>query len=444
MIDPQTLSDNDAEQSVIGAALLDLPAADECLTVLRANMFHREAHRRIWTAVGALRGKNAGCDLLTVCDELQRTGDLQAVGGPGYVADLQSAVPSTTNARHYAEIVRDAFVRREIVRAAQEAIAAARDVQQSLADVSATVDAGLRAAADAAVASDQPEELADLVMPAHEYIEAVYERRLEPGIPTGIGILDANIGGGLHRGELAIVGAPPSEGKSAIAQGIAMHMAAHGRRVLYATPEMTKLNVALRALAFRGEIDLRRLTGTPAMNADDWPRLEKALGALAKEGRGLWVEDKATTFEAIAAHARRLQARKPLDLVVIDHLHELEWPKGSDTENRAITEIVRGCKALAKRMDLAVLLLSQLNRAARSEKREPEMHDFRGSGAIEQHADLALLLQRKDDGEFPPRVVPVLVKIAKQRNGATGKLTLLHDRATGHFRDPKAHREGVA
>lgn len=443
MIDRESLSDREAEQSVLGAALLDLAAADECLTILRPEMFYREAHRRIWQAIGRLRAKSAGCDVLAVSDELQRTGNLEAAGGLSYVSDLEGAVPATSNAGYYAGIVRDLFVRREIIRAAAEASEAARDIEQGIAEVSAAVDSGLRAAADAAVTQEGPVALSELVSPAFARIEAIYERTMEPGIATGIDLLDALIGGGLHRGELAVVGAPPSEGKSALAESIAIAMAAHGRRVLYATPEMTKLQVALRALAYRGGIDLRKFSGRPMMEAEDWPKLSLALARLGEEGRELYVEDQSMTIEAIAAHARRMRSRGPLDLLVVDHLHELEWPKGADTENRAIGEIVRTCKALAKRLDMPVMLLSQLNRAARNEKREPEMHDLRGSGAIEQHANLVLLLQRKHDGGTPPREVTVLVKIAKNRDGITGPLYLLHDRATGRFRDPKA-KEGAA
>lgn len=444
MIDRDRLCDTEAEQAVLGAAMLDLTAADDCLAVLRPDMFASDRHRRAWVGVAALRARSSGVDPLSLGDELQRSGDLDAAGGPTYLADLQASLPATANATHYAGIVRDLYVRRQIVAAARKAQAAACDVESAIGEVAAAVDSGLRAAADAAAAPDGPVPLSELVVPAYQRIEAIHDRSLEPGIPTGIDLLDALIGGGLHRGELAIVGAPPSEGKSALAEAVAIHMAMHGRRVLYETPEMTRMQVALRALAYVGGIDLRRFSGRPGMEACDWPALSRAVGDLSERGRELHIEDRANTIEAISANARRMNSRGRLDLIVVDHLHELEWPKGAGNENNAIGEIVRQCKALAKALDCPVMLLSQLNRNARSEKREPELHDLRGSGAIEQHANLALLLQRKDEGESPPRKVTVLVKIAKNRDGVTGRIYLEHDRATGRFSDPKAPRKDGA
>ena len=444
MIDPATLSDADAEQAVLGSAMLDPAAADECLALLRPEAFWREGHRRIWAAIGALRARMGPIDALLVAEELQRSGGLDAAGGPTYLADLVSSIPAVASAAAHAETVRGLHVRRQVVAAARAAMAAATDLQRTAEEVAAAVDDGLRAAADAAVSPEGPVPLADLVGTAYRHIEAIYDRSEEPGIATGVDLLDAVIGGGLHRGELAVVGAPPSEGKSALAESIAIHMALHGRRVLYATPEMTCLQVALRALAHIGGIDLRRFSGHPGMQTDDWPALSRAVALLSERGHDLHIDDRAQTIEAIAANARRLHSRGRLDLLVIDHLHELEWPKGQANENSAIGEIVRSCKSLAKRLDVPVLLLSQLNRNARSEKREPELHDLRGSGSIEQHANLVLLLQRKDEGDIPPRVVTVLVKISKNRDGVTGRLHLEHDRATGRFRDPKAQRANGA
>ena len=445
-MDATTLCDLDAEQAVLGAALLDPSAADQCATLLRPEDFWRELHRLIWSAVTALRSRSVPCDLLAVAQEMQHGGAgtaaaLDEAGGVGYLADLSASVPATANAAHYAEAVRAGAMRRAVVRAATLAVYAARDLQRDPAEVAAAVDAALREVADAAAAPTGPVALPDLLQPAWEFVEGIHEGTREPGISTGIPLLDRHINGGLHPGELAVLGAAPSQGKSALAQALSLHIAARSRTVLYATPEMTGLTLALRALAYRSGVDLRRLWGSPRMAADDWPLLSRAVGALSEECRTLWVEDRATTWDAIAAHARRLHARQPLTLLVVDHLHELEWPAGADSEVRALGEIVAGCKRLAKAMGIAVLLLSQLNRTARAEKRAPALHDLRGSGAIEQHADLVLLLHpRVEEGETPPREVSVDVLIGKQRNGPVGALRLLHDRTTGRFRD---QREGT-
>ncbi len=427
------------EQAVIGAALLEVSAADECLPLLRPEAFSRLPHERIWGAIGRLRAEGKGCDVLSVATALE--GQAESVGGIAYLSDLTAAVPAIASARAYAGRVHEAHVRRQIVRAAREAIAAAEDPSQDAQALVGSVDRQMRSVTEAATWGDEPRPLPDLLAEAFSYVEALYEGTRQPGIGTGIPLLDRHLGGGLHPGELCILGAQPSAGKSALAESMALHIASRSRSVLYATPEMTELMVALRALAYAAGVDLRKLQGSPRMDGDDWTALSRALGTLAERTGRLWVDGHVTTWDGIAAKARRLHSVHGLDLLVVDHLHELEWPTGADSENRAISEIGGGVKRRATAVGGAAPLRSMLTRAARSYMGAPRAHDLRGSGSIEQHADTILLLYPKDDSEGSPREITVDVIVEKQRNGATGIVGLSHDRATGRFRDPREGRD---
>lgn len=436
MIDPQSLCDVEAERAVLGAALVDSSAADVCLPLLPTQAMGREAHRRAWSAIRRLRGRGSPCDTLTVADELQVAGDLDLVGGTTFLADLVAEVATTVNAADYAALVRDAWARREAQRCARYAMAMAADVTAPLADVRAALASAVRAMAEAEAAGRAGQTLDALALEAWAWVESLYDNRDQPGLSTGIPSVDAWLGGGLHRGELTILGGRPSAGKSALAQQVAQHVASAGGRVLFASAEMDGRTVGLRSLSLVSGVDGRRLRGAPPLEERDWPLLGDAIGQLGRWGQNIAVTHP-QTIDAVSAECRRLNAQSPLTLVVVDHLQHLRSPRGTENRNQAIGQMAAECKALAVTLGIAVLALSQLNRSAADQDRRPRMHDLRESGELEQLADTVLLLHRKAD-EKPPPVCDVELIVAKQRNGEVGALRLVHHRPSGRFRAASA------
>jgi len=438
VIDRETLCDLEAEQALCGIALTDNAAADEALAVLRPEAFYRDAHRRIWQAVATLRGRRSGCDVLTVADALQAAGAEQAVPAT-YLPALAQSAPSPAMVLQYAEMVREANARREVVRAAKAAIAIAQDPKRDVRDVLAAASEGLRGVAEAAAAGDGPERLSDLLAGALQDIEAVYDGRVEPGLATGIPMLDRVTAGGLRRGEMFVLGGRPSVGKSSLAQDIATFVAARYGGVFFASAEMPRRTVALRGLSAESGIDGRRFSGRkggldPYLSDRDWPVLSDALGRLSEKGRGLWVDDQSRTMDAIAAQTRRLHAREPLCLLVVDHLQHLRAPDHAENRTQAVGRMAAECKDLAVGLGIAVLALSQLRRMAPGEERKPRLSDLRESGDIEQIADAVLLLHRPG-GEVPPPLCEVECALLKQRNGEVAGFGLWHERATGRWYD---------
>ena len=439
MIDPKSLCDLEAERAVIGAAMIEPSAADECLALLRAESFYRESHRRIWASVGRLRGKGLGCETLTLADDLQAAGNLDAAGGLSYLSDLEAGSATTANASHYARLVLEAHARREARRGADLVRDRAQDPTADLAAVREAAEEMRRAVADCAPTG--PAQLSTMVQPAYLSVERIYDGAEEPGIPTGLPMMDRWLGG-LHRGELTLLGGRPSVGKSSLAQEIATRVAADGGCVLFASAEMDGRTVALRALSARARVDGRKFRGEPRMEKDDWTRVSKALASLTEIGKRLWVDDRSRTMADIAAQARRLHAREPLTLLVVDHLQHLRSPKDADNRTQAIGRMAQECKDLATGLGIAVLALSQLNRQAPGGERKPRLHDLRESGELEQIADVVLLLHRPGD-EAPPPLCEVECAVAKHRNGEVGAFSLWHERATGCWYDASQRPRAV-
>lgn len=433
MLDPATLADDAAEQALLGCALLDAAVADEQLGDVPDQSFGREAHRRVWAAVRILRATGGGTDVLTVAEALQRAGDwdpVEAQGGSSYLADLIAAVPAPALAPQYAASVVEGHVRRTARTELLRAVSVCADPGKSIQDLHEAVAAASRRLAEAAAGRRRTETLSTLAVRAYQQAEALYRGEARAGIATGLPALDAWTGGGLHRGELWILGGRPSVGKSSLAQQIAAAVAAGGGRVLVASAEMSGETVGLRALAAESGVDGRRLRGSPRPTAADWAALSQAVARIERYGPSIEVDTASRTMSAIVAQARRLHAQEPLALVVVDHLQQLRSEGREDNRAQAVGRMASDAKALAVALDCCVLVLSQLNRAAPAEKRRPRPSDLRDSGEIEQQADLVALLHRPDDA---PPSSPVELIIAKHRNGELGTLRLGHDRPTGRW-----------
>ncbi|HVJ74328.1 MAG TPA: replicative DNA helicase [Casimicrobiaceae bacterium] len=420
----------EAEQSVLGALLLDNDAADKIGDVVAATDFYSEAHRLIFEHVVRLISAAQPADAVTLAESLSSAGRLEQIGGLAYLGALVSGVPTAANIRHYAQIVRDRSVLRQLASTAAEIAESAyqpmgRNASQLLDEAETKV---MHIAEAGARGRKQYAKVGDLLVGVVERIEELYSREHPTdvtGLATGFTDLD-KMTAGLQAGDLVIVAGRPSMGKTALAINIGEHVAlADKRPVAIFSMEMGANQLALRLIASVGRLDSTNLR-TGKLQADDWTRLSNALGRL-NDAPILIDETPALTVMELRSRARRIaRAHAPLGLVVVDYLQLMQ--ASSQGENRAteISEISRSLKALAKELAVPVIALSQLNRSLEQRpNKRPVMSDLRESGAIEQDADVILFIYRDEvyNEDTPDKGVAEII-VAKQRNGPIGTVRL--------------------
>jgi replicative DNA helicase len=423
----------EAEQSVLGGLLLDNGAWDRAGDLLTDGDFYRFEHRTIFAAIGTLISATKPADVITVFEQLQSVGKAEECGGLAYLNALAQSVPSAANLRRYAEIVRERAILRKLVAASDEIATNAfnpqgRSVSQILDEAEGKI---FKIGEEGSRTKQGFQPIDQLVVQLIDRVNELAENGAEDvtGVRTGFYDLD-RMTAGLQPGDLLILAARPSMGKTAFALNIAEHVSvAEGLPVVVFSMEMGASQLALRMVGSLGRIDQSGLR-TGRLRDDEWGRLTEAVDKLGKAS--LFIDETpALTPAELRARSRR-QARQcgKLGLIVVDYL-QLMSGSGSGDENRAteIGEISRGLKALAKELQCPVIALSQLNRSVetRTDKR-PMMSDLRESGAIEQDADVIMFIYRdeyynKDSKE--PGIAEII--IGKQRNGPVGtvKLTFL-------------------
>jgi replicative DNA helicase len=417
----------EAEQSVLGGLLLDNGAWDRIGDLLVEDDFYRFEHRLIYGVVASLVNAAKPADVITVFEQLQRLGKADDCGGLVYLNALAQSVPSAANIRRYAEIVRERAVLRKLVQASDEIATSAfnpqgRPVAQILDDAESRI---FRIGEEGSRSGQNFQSMDQLVVELIDRVNELHENGAEEvtGVRTGFYKLDT-MTAGLQAGDLIVLAARPSMGKTALALNIAEHVAVHETLpVVIFSMEMGASQLALRMVGSLGRIDQQRLR-TGALRDDEWGRLSEAVEKLGKVS--IFIDESGALSPAeLRARARR-QARQygQLGLIVVDYLQLMSGSEQSSDENRAtvLGEISRALKSLAKELKCPVLALSQLNRSveSRTDKR-PMMSDLRESGAIEQDADVIMFIYRdeyynKDSKE--PGVAEII--IAKQRNGPTG------------------------
>src|SRR3954469_10911251 len=424
----------EAEQSVLGGLLLDNSAWDKAGDLLVASDFYRFEHRTIYAAIGALVNASKPADVITVFEQLQSLGKADDCGGLVYLNALAQSVPSAANIRRYAEIVRERAVLRKLVAASDQIATAAfnpqgRAVSEILDDAEGRI---FRIGEEGSRSRQGFMSMDQLVVQLIDRVNELHENGAEEvtGVRTGFFDMD-RLTAGLQAGDLIVLAARPSMGKTALALNIGEHVAVkEGLPVVVFSMEMGASQLALRMVGSLGRIDQSHLR-TGALRDDEWGRLSEAVEKLGKVS--LYIDESpALTPSEVRARARR-QARQcgQLGLIVVDYLQLMSGSVGTTDENRAtvIGEISRGLKSLAKELKCPVIALSQLNRSVetRTDKR-PMMSDLRESGAIEQDADVIMFIYRDDyynKDSKEPGVAEII--IAKQRNGPTDtfKLTFL-------------------
>lgn len=412
------LADNDAERYVLGCWLSSTKALDDPDAHLEPSDFHAPRHEVIAATIQTMHGRGLGVDPVTVAAELLRTGAMAQAGGAPYLHELY-AVPSTTsNAAHYARIVRGLAVRREGVAACTRGIQMFRSGEGDPADVHEAV----RAEIDAIGTSRTTTAVRLVGEEIDAYIDAL-EADEEPGIPTPWADLNERIGG-WKPGRLYVIGARPSVGKSVMGEQAALGMARHGHTGFYSL-EMSRDEVITRAVAQIGTVPLDRLEKPKTLTDDDWARISRARAIL--DALPLAIEDRATVRPVdIRAHARTLSRRGPLAGLVVDYLQLMAAPRGDKrSRQELVAEWSRQFKLLAKELAVPVIVISQLNREIehRADPR-PVLADLRESGAIEQDADVVILLHPIDPDGDGPDAGDLLVGVPKNRQGKPGALRL--------------------
>jgi len=420
----------EAESSVLGALLLDNNSWDRVGDLLTDSDFYRREHRLIFAAIGALINATKEADVITVYQQLQGTKNGDEAGGLAYLNALAQYVPSASNIRRYAEIVREKSILRQLVSVGDEIATAgfnpqSRQISQVLDDCEqkllAVGEAGSRMRRGFRAMDGLMVELLDRVQEMADTDDI-------PGVETGFHDLD-KMTAGLQDGDLIILAARPSMGKTALAINIAEHVALEKRLpVAVFSMEMGADQLALRIAGSIGRIDQTRLRSGKLTN-EEWPRLTRAVEKL--RNIDMHIDDAGgLTISEVRSNARRLarQCGGKLGLVVVDYIQLMSVSSGMSDENRAtaVGEISRGLKMLAKELQCPVIALSQLNRGveARVNKR-PMMSDLRESGAIEQDADVIMFIYR-DDYYNPDSREPGVAEIiiSKQRSGPTGTVRL--------------------
>jgi replicative DNA helicase len=432
----RTLPHNlDAERSVLGAILVHNDAFNMAAQVIDSGDFYRDAHRRVFDRMVALNERGQAIDFVTLKEELSRAGELDEVGGPAYVASLADGVPRATNVEYYARIVKEKSTLRQLIYAANRIVTNAYEAEQEADLILDEAESAIFAVADSRLkAGFVP--MSDLVRDSYPQIEQLFEqKRLITGVPSGFVDLD-EMTRGFQRGDLVIVAARPSMGKTSLVLNIAQHVATQpDLAVGFFSLEMSRESLFIRLLTSEAQIDSHRLM-SGAIGQKDYGRISHALELLS--GMRLFIDDTANVgVLEMRAKSRRLQSEHGLNLLVVDYIQLMSGRGRFENRTLELASISRSLKGLAKELNIPIVVLSQLSRApeSRSDHR-PQLSDLRESGALEQDADVVILIYRDDvynrDPNNPDAGTAELI-LAKQRNGPTGVVRLAFLREQTRF-----------
>jgi replicative DNA helicase len=415
----------ESERSILGAILLDNSVCNQAIEMLRREEFFLDSHRRIYDKMVSLSERSVPIDLVTLSEELRRTGEFEQIGGATYIASLIDGVPRTDTIEPYAKLVKSKAMLRRLINASNQIIA--RCVEEE--DEAPTI-------------VDEAERLIfqiaeDTVRQGFRPVGEIARRRLEQieqmagrpemitGVPTGFTDFD-QMTSGLQRQDLIIIAARPSMGKTALALNMAQYAAKNGMVAGIFSLEMSAEQLVSRLLCSEARIDAHRLR-TGYLNREEWARLADALRRLCETQ--IYLDDTpGLGVLEMRAKARRLKAEHGLDMLIVDYMQLMSGRGRVESRQQEVSQISRDLKALAKELDLPVVALSQLSRApeTRGGDHKPQLSDLRESGAIEQDADVVCFIYReevynpREDNEGKAEVI-----IAKQRNGPTGSINLV-------------------
>lgn len=424
---PQSL---DAEKGVLGSLLLDPDLCDDVALILRADDFYADANQKLYSHLMAMHDAGSRIDVMLLVERLKAAGDLEAIGGKAYLAEVAQSVPYAANATHYARIVRDKATLRGLIHTSTEILRTAYEPSLEPEEMVSRAEELIFSLHDQRT-TEQVVNIHDLLVEAFEKIDARLEHGEGAGIPSGFTDLD-RITGGLHDSEFVVLAARPSMGKTALATNIAEHVTTESNiPTLFVSLEMARLELAQRLLCSQGRIDGNKFRNGFLSGADR----ENLVKASARLGKApLFIDDTPSrTLMEIAACARRLKRKHGLGLIVIDYLQLIQPDNPRDPRQEQVARMARRLKQLARELKVPVLCLAQLNRQAEAGKEghHPRLSHLRESGAIEQDADVVMFVHREEyycqsKEEAQEKGVSGVgeVIVAKQRNGPTDTIKL--------------------
>ena len=417
-------NDNEAEEAILSSMFIDKEAVACAVEILKADDFYYPAHQQIFEAAMELYSVGNPIDIVTVKSKLEDKGVFDQIGGLPYLAQIASAVGSSVNAKHYAQIVEQKSILRRLIKTGQDIAAASYDSKEPVNSIVEKAEKGIfdimngRAGGDIA-------HIRDITVSAFERIEDVFKNKNKlTGVPTGFTDFDMKTAG-LQKSDLVLLAARPSMGKTAFALNIAQNAAVrYNIPVAVFSLEMSKEQLVNRMLSSEAMVDSQRLR-TGDLVEEDWTKLIQAIGPLAKAE--IYINDTpGISPMAIRSICRRLKVEKGLGLILIDYLQLMSDDRKTDSRQQEISNISRALKAVAREINVPVIALSQLSRACETRTdHRPMLSDLRESGAIEQDADVVAFLYRDEyyhpetDAQGQAELI-----IAKQRNGPTGTVNL--------------------
>lgn len=438
----------EAEQAVLGGLMIEATAWDTIADIVSGNDFYRADHRQIFDAAAAVIGANLPIDLVTLSEQLERIGKLEDAGGLAYLGTLARDTPSAANIRAYAEIVHERSLLRRLMTAGSEITTAAANTEGRTARE--LVDEAERRVFEIAEAGAKARggtvRVGTILSSVVERIDDLYRNPDKiRGVPTGFSELD-RMTGGLQNGDLIIVAGRPSMGKTTLAVNIAENATiGQGIPSVVFSMEMSAEQVTLRMISSLGRINQSNLR-TGRLSDEDWPRIDTAMTQLS-QAKFFIDETPGLTPTELRARARRLKREHGLGLIVVDYMQLMSVPGTKENRATEISEISRSMKALARELNVPVIALSQLNRAVEQRNdKKPVMSDLRESGAIEQDADVILLIFREEVYDQSPANKNIAeIIVAKQRNGPTGDFRLTFQGEFTQFRTyvPDSYAEGA-
>lgn len=415
----------ESEQSILGSILLDKDAIITVAETITPSDFYKDAHRVIYESMMALNNKNEPIDMVTLTDELRKRGYLDDIGGVTYLTSLSTIVPTTSNVKYYADIVKEKSVLRQLIKASNDIINLGYGSGESAEDV---LDFAEKKIFDISQerTNDDFKPINQVLMDTYDMIESIYSNKSDvTGVTTGFKDLNKKING-LQRTDLILVAARPAMGKTAFALNLVQNAAIKGNAsVAVFSLEMSKEQLAQRMIAAQSNVELKKMkTGT--LNDADWPRIISAMAVMSDAK--IFIDDTpGIKINELRSKCRKLKMEQGLDLVMIDYLQLMESDSKNESRQQEISKISRSLKILAKELDCPVVALSQLSRAPeqRADHR-PVLSDLRESGAIEQDADIVMFLYRDEyyhsDSEKKDLAEVI---IAKNRHGETGSVELV-------------------
>ncbi|BAM03471.1 replicative DNA helicase [Phycisphaera mikurensis] len=427
----------EAEMALLGSMILDWRTVGDVVQVLvDAEVFHKPEHQSIYAVLVELYDKHQSIDMVQLHAKLSDRGVLEQVGGLDYLVELGEAVPSASGAVRYAEIVRDKALLRKMIHTAGTILEDCHGCDEPVVELFDKIESTIFEIAEKRT-QDGTAALSVLLQETFDKLEA-QDGQVITGVETGFKDLD-EMTNGLQPGELIIVAARPSMGKTAFALNVSEHIGAvAGRPVGVFSLEMSKQQLAQRLLCSRSQVNSHRLRRN-MLSREDFSKLSHAVGELSEAP--IYIDDTAgLTLMGLRAKARRMKQRYGIEALMVDYLQLMSNPSTKDGRQNEVSAISRGVKALARELECPIICLSQLNRAAEQrEGHRPRMSDLRESGSIEQDADVIMMLHREDyyhrgDPEHVDNNEAEVI-VTKQRNGPTGTVKLMFDGGTTRFKN---------